>query len=188
MKTYDWNLKDGRKVTLEAEYSESVEQRILDADGWKIEAGEEIRTRAMLTVYIDGQKFDSCWDENFWRIIDTGKPGIKKIWGIKGIGFTDERAAEIEQFFASVIEDGRSPKAQAMREEKKAQEKADLIRSYEKILTKASGQMLYTKDEAAIARQNWIDLNNEGGEGYVPHFWTYDEVEDIKKKLEELRA
>ena len=188
MKTYDWNLKDGRKVTLEAEYSESVEQRILDADGWKIEAGEEIRTRAMLTVYIDGQKFDSCWDENFWRIIDTGQPGIKKIWGIKGIGFTDERAAEIEQFFVSVIEDGRSPKAQAMREAEKNKDVERLIADCENALAAAAGQKLYTKEEAAIARQNWIDLNNEGGEGYVPHFWTYDEVESIKKKLEELRA
>ena len=45
--------------------------------------------------------------------------------------------------------------------------------------------VLYTQEEARIRRQSWINVENEGGEGYVPHFYTIDEVENAKRWLQE---
>ena len=53
-----------------------------------------------------------------------------------------------------------------------------------KLLENAEKQgVLYTKEEAKIRRQSWINVENEGGEGYVPYFYTIDEVENAKRWL-----
>lgn len=44
-------------------------------------------------------------------------------------------------------------------------------------------EKLYTAAEAKARRQSWINVYNEGGEGYVPHFYTIDEVEEAKRWL-----
>lgn len=184
MKKYEWTLSNGRKVTLEARYTEKVIPRVLDADGWKIEAGEEISTDAMLTAYIDGKKHDSCWDPGFWRIVESGKPGIKMIWGIKNIGFTDDRAAEIEAFLNSVIEEGRDEKAQALRDEKAAKELKELKEHYSKVVAKAEAQHdIPDREEARRRMKVWNDINNEGGEGFVPHIVCREEYETAKAFL-----
>lgn len=46
---------------------------------------------------------------------------------------------------------------------------------------------LYTKEEAAIQRKRYNDIYNDGGEGFVPHFYTIDEYEQAKIKLEDLK-
>ena len=167
MKKYEWTLKDGRKVTLEARYTEKVVPRILDADGWKIEAGE-----------------DSCWDPGFWQVIKTSKPGIKMIWGIKNIGFTDDRAAEIEAFLNSVIEEGRDEKAQALRDEKAAKELKDLRKHYSEVVAKAEAQHdIPDREEARRRMKVWNDINNEGGEGFVPRIICREEYEAAKEFL-----
>lgn len=146
MKRYDWALKDGRKVTLEADYTETVQDELVNLDGDICATGKrKIVKKAMLTVYLDGQKIDSCYDPNFWRTIETGKPGIKKIWGIKMIAFTAERAAEIDAFFAAVIEAGRSEEAQQIRESEKDAEEAQ--RSLKR------GESLQRQSSRKISRQ-----------------------------------
>lgn len=44
------------------------------------------------------------------------------------------------------------------------------------------------KDEAERKAKRWNDTYNEGGEGYVPHFFTTEEYGEICKQLEELGA
>ena len=184
MKEYKWLLRDGREVTLTARYQEKVRPRILDADGWKIEAGDEIHTDAMLIAYIDGKRYDSCWDPNFWRIVESGKPGIKMIWGIKNIGFTEERAAEIEKFLNAVVEEGRDEKAQALRDEKAAKELKDLREHYSEVVAKAEAQHdIPDREEARRRMKVWNDINNEGGEGFVPRIICREEYEAAKEFL-----
>ena len=43
-----------------------------------------------------------------------------------------------------------------------------------------------TKEEAAKKRREYNNLYNEGGCGFIPHFWTVDEYEDAKKELHKL--
>lgn len=59
---------------------------------------------------------------------------------------------------------------------------------YEEIIERASRQpRLYTRDEAKQLRKQYNDLYNEGGEGYIPHYYTIDEIDTVRKWLEEHR-
>ena len=181
MKRYEWKLTDGRTVTLEAEYTEFVQDKIVNLDGDICNTGErEIIKRAMLTAYINSKKFDNCWDVNFWRIIDV-KPGIKKIWGIKQIAFTNERATEIETFLKNVLEEGRDPEAEEIRELKKTKEIEKKIKAAKETIEKAEAQEdIPTRAEAQRRMKEYNDINNEGGFGYVPYIVSREEYEEAK--------
>lgn len=73
------------------------------------------------------------------------------------------------------------------RNEKLAKEKAEDIEHYKKVIQACESQQeLYTKEESIAKAKEWNDIHNEGGEGFIPHFYTIDEYEYAKKKLEEL--
>lgn len=73
--------------------------------------------------------------------------------------------------------------------EKLAKEKAEYIEHYKRVIQNCENQRkLYTKEEANAKAKEWNDIHNEGGEGYAPHFYTIDEYEYAKKKLEELNG
>lgn len=186
-KKYSWNLSDGRQVTLEAECITTMIADSVYADGHEVGFKKKPFAKGNLTAYIDGKKFDSCCDTGFWNTIDVyGRPGIKKIWGIKGIGFTKDRAAEIDSFLQSVIEEGKTEEVRAYEVEKAVREKAEYKQSLENFLAEAAKHKLYTAEEAERARKNWINIVNEGGSGYVPHFYTFEEVESAKRELAEI--
>ena len=70
-------------------------------------------------------------------------------------------------------------------EEKKKTERS--IAGYRQIIEQCEKQeKLYTKEEATEKYGNYNRLYNEGGEGYVPHFYTIEECEFAKNKLNEL--
>lgn len=70
------------------------------------------------------------------------------------------------------------------RAEAKRAETAEMRKYYEEIIERASRQpKLYTREEAKRLAQQYNDLYNEGGEGYVPHYYTADEVEAAKEWL-----
>lgn len=48
-----------------------------------------------------------------------------------------------------------------------------------------SAKKLYTREEAQTERKRYNDLFNEGGEGFVPHFYTVEEYEWAKENLKE---
>lgn len=71
--------------------------------------------------------------------------------------------------------------------EKQIKEKQEKIEFYENIVSACERQgKLYTPEEASKKAKEWNDIQNEGREGYVPHFYTIDEYENAKSKLEEL--
>ena len=56
---------------------------------------------------------------------------------------------------------------------------------YEDVIKRANMQpKLYTRDEAKRLAKQYNDLYNEGEEGYIPHYYTIDEVEAAKHWLE----
>ena len=72
-----------------------------------------------------------------------------------------------------------------LEKEKKEVEKS--ITECKQIIEKCEKQeKMYTKEEAAKKRRDYNRLYNEGGEGYVPHFYTIEEYEFAKTKLNEL--
>lgn len=71
------------------------------------------------------------------------------------------------------------------RKEKKKIEKS--IVEYRQIIEQCEKQeKLYTREEAAEKYRDYNRLYNEGGEGYVPHFYTIEEYELAKAGLSEL--
>lgn len=73
--------------------------------------------------------------------------------------------------------------------EKAAQERADRIEQLSRIITRCEAQgKLYTKEEAAKERKQYNDFYNEGGEGFVPHFYTIDDYQWAKRELAEIRG
>lgn len=73
------------------------------------------------------------------------------------------------------------------RTEKEKKETEESIVEYRQIIKQCEKQeKLYTKEEAAKKRRDYNNLYNEGGEGYVPHFYTIEEYEFAKTKLNEL--
>lgn len=72
--------------------------------------------------------------------------------------------------------------------EKEKRETEESINECRKIIERCEKQeKLYTKEEAAQKRRAYNRLYNEGGEGYVPHFYTIDEYEWNKARLNELQ-
>lgn len=68
---------------------------------------------------------------------------------------------------------------------KQAEEIAVL--EHRKASAEAQGN-LPSKEEAERRVREWINVQNEGGEGYVPHIYTQDEYERICRRLDELKG
>lgn len=69
--------------------------------------------------------------------------------------------------------------------EKEIKEKAEKIEYYMSIVAACEKTpKLYTDEEAKQARINYCNAVNEGGEGFMPHFYTFSEYENAKKQLE----
>lgn len=189
MRTYKWNLRDGREVVLEAEYSEEVVSTTIWADGDIIPNEKEIRDHAMLTAYIDGKRWDSCRFASFWSVIDCRAEGMKKIWGIKGIAFTQDRAKEINAFLQGVIADGRCPEAEEIRAKKEAEWMAKEIEEARRTITKAEMQLdIPDKKEARRRMYEYNQLMNDGGDGYVPYIVSREEYEAAKALVAEANS
>lgn len=69
--------------------------------------------------------------------------------------------------------------------EKEKEHKIERINYYKSIISACEkATKLYTDDEAKQARINYCNAVNEGGEGFMPHFYTFSEYENAKKQLE----
>lgn len=73
------------------------------------------------------------------------------------------------------------------KEEAEKREREEQICLYRGIITECEKQgTLYTVEEAKAKTKTYNDINNEGGEGYVPHFYTKAEYDYAKERLAEL--
>lgn len=189
MRTYEWTLNNGMVARLEAEYSETVKDKIVNLDGDICNTGKrEIVKNGNLVAYLDGKKFDSCWNTDFWRIVDTRTPGLKCIWGIKQIAFTEERAKEIDAFLKQVVSEGADPEAEQIRAAEKAKYDAERLEHAESTVRKAEAQKdIPSKEEARRRMKRYNDIHNEGGYGYVPYIISREEYEDALKVIAELK-
>ena len=68
-------------------------------------------------------------------------------------------------------------------------EKAQLneeIYYYKKVIKECKNHKLYHKEDIEKIKKQYNNIHNEGGEGYIPHFYTYEEYEHAKKLLSKL--
>ena len=74
----------------------------------------------------------------------------------------------------------------ALNKQNEAKKKAEEIAYLRARLKGLESAKLYTEEEAEAAKKRWNDIQNQGGEGYVPHYPTFGEYESIKNRLSEI--
>lgn len=71
--------------------------------------------------------------------------------------------------------------------QEQTEEKASLLALKEKAERQMSDGRLPTAEEAKAKTKAWINAMNEGGYGYVPHYYTQGEYNEICRRLAELK-
>ena len=175
-KTFSWVGSKGNVIELVAEYKSEIKKEVLNADGYELETDNFVaRVKANLITKVDGKEVDSCWDTNFWKVIDTNTNGIKRIWGCSKIGFNAEIAAQVEEFLKSVIAEGKSEEVIALEAKKTEEKKAEEIEEAQKIVDVAEKQeKIMTAREAKIWRNATTYLSTSE-KGYIPQVITLEE-------------
>lgn len=180
MKSISWIGSKGNKIELTASCETTVIDDTCDADGYTINCGKKLYTNAALWLWIDGEKKSFCRDTYFWKLIEVkDHPGLKMVWGLRVL-MDCTQAEKVEKFLQEVIEEGMSAEAKEFQEAETAKEKAKQIKKAESIIEaakhtykNANGTLMSERQsEAWKARYN--DINNDGGEGYVPEVITQE--------------
>lgn len=174
-------ILSGKNIRIEADYTCTMQSRYLDADGWQIPVDPEPRAKAAMTVYVDGVKYDTCDDANFWRLIEVPGHEGRKIWGVK-LGFKSaEVCDQYEAFIEALIAEGTSDEVREYRAAIEAKRYADDVEYAKRVIAACERQHdLPTKDEAKRRMKAYNDAVNEGGEGYVPHIYSIEDYERAK--------
>ena len=60
------------------------------------------------------------------------------------------------------------------------------INYYKELIENIEKHKLYHAQDVGKMEKQYNDLHNEGGEGYIPHFYTFEEYEYAKKQLAKL--
>lgn len=186
--SFTWILSNGKEARLEAKYDCVMRADTLYADGYNIptEPKPETAGNCNMVLYVDGQRIDSCYNPSFWQLIDikdTPKTGVRKIWGLKA-GMMPDVAARYEDWLAKLIEAGTSDEVKEYRAAEKAKEDAKEIAAAKRLIEKAEKQReIPPRAEAERQMKRYNDINNEGGEGFVPYIINREEYEAAKCRL-----
>lgn len=185
--TFEWTLTDGRSAKLEAEYSCTMQSEIMYADGYNIPAAPKPgATDCNMIAYIDGAQVASSHDPNFWQLIDAPKrPGFRIIGGLK-VGFPVETAARYEQWLAELIEAGTTDEVKAYLAEKQKKKDAEACAAAKALIEKAEKQgKIPSEREARRMMEEYNNIHNDGGYGFVPHIISREEYDAAKRVLAE---
>lgn len=173
--------KDGREVKIVATY---VSQLTVNPylSNYPFAPRDYISTcGSNMVAYVDGVQIKkTCSYPDFWRLINTN--GIQKIWGMP-IGFDDPAKIDAYNAFLAELmqEDDEVIAFRAAEAAKNAA--AELERCKQIVARCEAGWMVETAEEANAKRETWINLHNEGGEGYVPTWYTRANYENALKYI-----
>lgn len=121
-----------------------------------------------MVVYVDGVRIKQCNDPAFWRLIDVDCG--KKIWGLP-IAFADaDKIAAYTAFLADLMQE--DDEVLAFRAEQTRKEVVEELKRCKQIVARCEkGWMVESAAEAKAKRDQWNNLHNEGGEGYIPTWY-----------------
>lgn len=182
MKTIKWTGATGNEIELRAKCETVMIDDIVSLDGYEIDKGKKPIMDATLELWVNGKKQDECKQVNFWKIIDTGTAGVKKVWGLK-VGMDSKQAELVKQFLNEVIEDGKSVEVEEMEESKeeetkeaKRKEAEDIVEEAQETARNDDGTLM-TKEQVKRWQKNYNDIYNEGREGYIPRVVSQEEYD-----------
>ena len=193
MKKISWESTKGQVIELEASYSEAIREEEINCDGDIIKTGKkEVIPTCRIWVTVDGKFVDKCENVHFWKMIDAQIKGYKRIWGIEKVLLTPEKAQEIEAFLNEVIAEGKTPEAVAIEEQEKAKDRTEQIEIAREIIEEAMTTRknrdgsLMTIAQAKEWKLNYNNVQNEGGEGFVPNIITKEAYDRALRIVNEL--
>jgi hypothetical protein len=187
MKKISWIGSRGNEIELRATCKTYMRETEHNLDGWVVKGKPEPHTEANLELWVDNKKMDSCWNTNFWKIIDT-RQGVKKVWGLN-IGMSDEQAKKVETFLKNVIEPGKTEEVKAYENAKAEKEKQEKVEQAKRVIEAAkttrknADGTLMTREQARAWQKRYNDINNEGGDGYIPSVVTQEQYDRAKRIL-----
>ena len=115
--------RNGLNITLEASHEESLQEKIINADGDIVPTGKmEIKASSTLKIYVDGNLYEATTADarGWWYPVEHGEAW--RIKALKKVSFGAEKISEISSFLNTVIEDGTPEDVKVFRAEKKARE------------------------------------------------------------------
>lgn len=202
-KVVKWESQNGAAVELVIELTKKVEKDISYSDGWNIDLGNKINEFKEITVNINGKYHD---DTRQNPVVVEGflfRPEyIAKIKASGGYArLTDkviineekynlvmaainEATVELEEEFAAENTEvvAKIEEAKKVEEEKKVATNKEWANKVMVEYAARETEILSEIDEE-IWRKNYNNLNNEGGEGYIPSRATLEDIERAKSIL-----
>lgn len=176
--TFTLTLADGRTLKLVGTYQCYMSARIIDSDGDLVDVGRFPNESGLLEMYLDGERIASAINGS-WNLIDVpDRPGIRKIYGLP-IGFTkSEDAQRYENWVKDLISSGTTEGVVAYRADKAEKEYIKQLEHAKSIIKKAESQIdIPDKAEAKRRMNQYNDIHNEGGDGFVPYIYCREEYE-----------
>lgn len=175
---------NGKNLKIEAEYVCVVKSQKYDMDGIIVNMSPEpVCEVSRMTAYVNGEKFDSCSNDGFWRLVDLPDGG-RKIWGMN-IAFTAENAKAYEIWLSELLNAGTSKEVKNFEKGKKAVELQEDLEFAKEVIKRAESQKSIPSREEAVRRMKaYKDIANEGGSGYVPYIYSKEDYRYAKKTIE----
>jgi hypothetical protein len=203
VKSVNWTAPSGAAIEVKIEISKSLEKDISYSDGWNIDLGNKIERFKKISVYVNGKYHESSYNnpvvvEN-GMFTDDYKSKVKAGGGYArltdGVIINEARynqiMSEITAAEAQVESEFKSEQPEAVKaeEEKKAaadKKETEIKRSWaEKIMAEVAVRKTEILSEAKEKqwRIQYNNINNEGGEGYVPRRATLEDIASAKQIL-----
>lgn len=173
-KTHEWtSARTGDKTTVEIEYTKTVREIVLDADGVKIETGKnEIVETMIITASVNGQIV--ARSTSGYMMADSRFPA-----GCIQIGRMVCNPEASKAIIALIDECKAEETAEVA--EVKAAEKAEEVAEAQEIVAAAEKQTtIPTAAQYREFRRRYNEIHNEGAEGYIPTMITKEQYEAAK--------
>lgn len=168
-KTFTWTTTRGAKVeaTITVEH---ITRKTVDSDGWKLDVNCNEWHRHVDSLTVNGKATEEkrlWWGPNNEPVIIIGRRGKDTI-------------------MAAIPEDVGEYLYGGEREENRQERVAELAKQKDAAEAQMVNGKLPTEEEVKEKRRNWINVQNEGGEGYVPYLWSKERYEQVCNELEKL--
>jgi hypothetical protein len=203
VKSVSWTSPKGAAIEVKIEISKSLEKDISYSDGWNVDLGNKVVESKVISVYIDGKYCEKTYNNpSIVEGICYSPDYIKKV---KAAGYyaklTDTVVISEEKYNLIMAEIAAAeaqieiefkveqPEAVKAEEEKKSAAVKKEIETKmawaEKIMAEVAirkTEILSAADEK-LWRTRYNNINNEGGEGYVPRRATLEDIARAKEIL-----
>lgn len=189
-------LKKGVEIRVTVE----LHKLVTEGDTWEGKVGRnDIWTETTYALVINGKEYkcnNACFSEAYLHNIRKLDESVKARFvfidcdnNVVEIRLTEENANKVKEAVAECEKAESTEEYEAYKAEKAEKELAtekaeakEVVEAAERIIS--NGGKLRTNAERKEWERNYNNLQNEGGEGFVPH---YPSVEEYKDALETLK-